>query len=110
PKAQMRIIVDQERGDYLQVRGTGTLSFGLDQSGAMSLTGRYEIAEGSYQFSYYEFIKRKFDIQPGSSITWLGSPTKAEMDITAVYTTRTSALPLVEQQVAGLSDQEKGQY
>lgn len=109
-KAQLRIIVDKEAGDYLQVRGAGTLSFGIDQSGLMSLTGRYEIAEGSYQLSFYQFVKRRFEIQPGSSITWLGSPTKANLDITAIYNTKTAALPLVEQQIAGLSDQEKNKY
>lgn len=44
-------------------------------------------------------LKRKFDIQKGSTITWTGEPTTANLDITAIYKTQTAPIDLVEQQV-----------
>ncbi len=95
----LRVLIDEQAGDYLQVRGGGTLSFGLDPSGLMSLAGRYEITQGSYQMTFYEISRRRFDIRPGSNIIWTGDPVDAEIDMTAIYTVRASAVDLVADQV-----------
>lgn len=110
-EAKLKIIVDPESGDFLDVAGTGTMSLGLTRSGTISLTGRYEIAEGTYQLTFYNFVKRRFNITSGSSITWLGSPTDANMDITAMYVTETAPLELVEPMLAlGDNQAEKNKY
>jgi hypothetical protein len=46
----------------------------IDSSGKTSLTGRYELKEGSYEMNF-NLIKRKFDIKSGSYILWTGEPT-----------------------------------
>lgn len=97
--ARLKIIVDPDAGDYLDVKGAGTLSMGMRTDGTISLTGRYEILEGSYQLTFYEFVKRRFTIQQGGSITWLGSPTNAELNLTAMYETRAAPLPILQQEV-----------
>jgi hypothetical protein len=66
---------------------------GVDSSGKTSLTGRYELKEGSYEMNF-NLIKRKFDIKSGSYILWTGEPTEAEINITAVYKTRLHLLTL----------------
>ena len=81
----------------------------FDESGKLSLTGNYEIQRGSYQLSF-SFIKRKFDIQKGSVITWTGDPTSANIDITALYKTLAPPIDLVEAQLAGLSVTELNTY
>jgi hypothetical protein len=80
------------------MKGTAQLTGGIDPSGKTTLTGTYEIEEGAYQLSL-NFLQRKFQIQKGSKITWLGEPTKADVNLTAVYIAKTAPLTLVENQV-----------
>jgi hypothetical protein len=109
-KAKLKIILDKESGDYLDVRGKAVLSYGIDQGGNMSLTGRYEIQEGTYELSMFNFVHRKFAIKQGSSITWLGAPLSADLDVTAVYEIKTSSLALMEQEVSSLDETERTKY
>ncbi len=95
PKTDVKIIIDQYAGDFLQVKGGGVLSFGMDPGGRISLSGRYEISHGEYLLTFYDVVRRNFKIQQGSSITWSGNPLEAEMDITALYTERTSPANLL---------------
>jgi autotransporter translocation and assembly factor TamB len=50
--ANFNIVVDAANGDFLNIKGGGQLSAGLDPSGKISLTGDYEIEQGSYQLSF----------------------------------------------------------
>lgn len=98
--AKFTLVIDERNGDALTVKGRADLSAGIDKSGKISLTGNYEITNGSYQVTL-SFLKRKFDIQRGSSITWTGDPTSATIDITAVYIAKAASIDLVEQQLSG---------
>jgi hypothetical protein len=51
---------------------------GVDSSGKTSLTGRYELKEGSYEMNF-NLIKRKFDIKSGSYILWTGNQRKPKL-------------------------------
>ena len=82
------------------MKGTAQLTGGIDPSGKTTLTGSYEIEEGAYQLSL-NFLQRRFEIQKGSKITWLGEPTKADVNLTAVYVAKTAPLTLVENQLQG---------
>ncbi|HUQ67134.1 MAG TPA: translocation/assembly module TamB domain-containing protein, partial [Flavitalea sp.] len=98
--AQLTLIVDEGNGDFLRMKGTAQLTGGIDPSGKTTLTGSYELDEGAYQLSL-DFLQRKFEIQKGSKITWLGEPTKADVNLTAVYVAKTAPLTLVENQLKG---------
>src|SRR3546814_16136175 len=50
-EAQFKVIVDPVNGDNLQIKGNAALSIGVDPNGTITLTGRYEIAEGAYERS-----------------------------------------------------------
>jgi translocation and assembly module TamB len=104
----LRIIIDESSGDFLEIRGGAIVSFGIDRSGAMNLTGTYEIDEGKYQLSFYDLVRREFDIRPGSTITWSGDPLNADVDISAIYTVRTSPSELMAGRVA--DDANRGAY
>lgn len=97
-EASFNVIVDVANGDFLNIRGAGLLSAGIDPSGKISLTGSYEIEQGAYQLSF-NFLQRRFDIQKGSKIVWTGDPTSAEVDVTAVYVANTAPIDLVENQI-----------
>jgi hypothetical protein len=108
--SKLRIFVDPVSGDSLIVQGDATFSVGMDPSGKLSLTGRYEISKGSYQVSFSNLIKRDFAIEKGSSLTWFGTPFDANVDITAIYTVKTSTLDLVQDQIAGMSQEDRTKY
>ena len=97
--AELTLIVDEANGDFLRMKGTAQLTGGIDPSGKVTLTGSYEIEEGAYQLSL-NFLQRKFEIQKGSKITWLGEPTRADVNLTAVYIAKTAPLTLVENQLS----------
>ena len=109
-ESRLRILIDPIAGDSLVIRGEATFSVGVDPSGKLAVTGRYEILDGSYQLSFGQFIRREFAIAKGSSLTWFGSVTEANVDITAIYTVKTSALDLVQDQLVGLSQEERNKY
>ncbi len=107
--AMFTMIIDERSGDALTLKGRADLNGGIDKSGKMSLTGNYELTSGSYQLSL-SFMKRKFDIQRGSTITWTGDPTSANINVTATYLANTPSIDLVEPQLAGRSQAEINRY
>lgn len=109
-EATLRLLMDPASTDSLVVRGEAALSFTMDQSGKMSLTGAYNLSDGSYLVSLESIIKKKFDIDAGSTIIWNGDPLDAEISINAKYTVRASPYDLVADQISELSDVEKGGY
>lgn len=98
-EAVFNIIVDPANGDFLNVQGEAVLSTGIDPSGKITMVGNYTLEKGSYQISF-NFLQRKFDIAKGSSITWTGEPTTANLNINAVYIATTSPVDLVQQQIS----------
>jgi len=109
-QATLRLLLDPSTTDSLVVRGDAALSFGIDRSGKMSLTGNYNLNEGSYLVSLESLVKRKFDIEPGSRITWNGDPMDADVSINATYSVRASPIDLVADQMSGVSETDKNAY
>jgi len=99
-KAKMSLLIDKANGDFVKLQGEAELTGGIDPSGKTTLVGVYEVESGSYEMTV-SVLKRKFDIQKGSTITWTGEPTTANLDITAVYKTEAAPIDLVEQQISG---------
>lgn len=89
-KAQFKVVIDQNRGDYLIVSGESDLNLALDKNGDVSLTGNYLVNNGYYQLSLYDLVKRKFEISSGSQVKWYGDPLEAGLSITANYNLETS--------------------
>lgn len=108
--AQITVVVDQQNGDALRVKGQADLSVQMDPSGRTTLTGRYEISEGGYNLTIGGLAKREFKIQQGSSITWTGAPTDANVDITAIYEVQASPMDLIADQIQGLDQATRTTY
>lgn len=106
-ESEFRIVIDPRTGDSLFVRGSSTFSLGIDPSGKISLIGNYEIAEGSYQLSFGNIVRKRFIIQRGSRISWSGDPIAAMVDLKAQHRVRTSPVDLLTDQVVGLTDSER---
>lgn len=108
-KAKLSLLIDKANGDFVKLQGEAELTGGVDPSGKTTLVGVYEVESGSYEMTV-SLLKRKFDIQKGSTITWTGEPTTALMDITAIYKTETAPIDLVEQQLSGESAATLNQF
>ncbi|WP_290835198.1 translocation/assembly module TamB [Flavobacterium sp.] len=108
-EAELSMIIDKSNGDFLKLKGEGQLNGGIDQSGKTTLTGRYELTEGSYEMSF-NLIKRKFDIKKGSYLLWTGEPTTADINITAIYKSETAPIDLVNDQLGELTPEERNTY
>ncbi len=104
-KESLTIVIDPTTNDQLTVKGNTTLTLQMDRTGDMQLAGRYEISEGTYNLSFYKFLKREFKIEKGSTITWSGDPLNAEMDIRAIFELEAAPIDLMINQLAGSSDQ-----
>ena len=99
-EAKFIIIVDPITGDELKVQGTARINAGVNPNGSMGLVGTYDLSQGTYEMSY-QFIKRKFDLLEGSTITLSGDPMKADVDITAAYDVKTPAIDLIKNEIGG---------
>ena len=107
--AKFTVIIDERSGDALQIQGAADLAGGIDKSGKISLTGSYKVSQGSYNLSL-SFLKRKFDIRQGSTITWTGDPTSAQVDLTASYIANTAPIDLMQSEIATNSQAEQTTY
>src|SRR5690606_28842197 len=83
-EAELSLIIDEGNGDFLNVKGEAELTAGIDPSGKINMAGTYELEEGSYELTF-NFVRRKFNIEKGSRITWEGEPTDATVDLDAIY-------------------------
>ena len=108
-EAKLSIIIDKANGDFVELQGEADLTGGIDPSGKTTLVGVYQVEKGGYELSV-SMLRRRFDIQKGSTITWNGEPTEATLDITAIYKTEAPPIDLVEQQMSGKSNAEMNQY
>ena len=109
--AKFNIIIDPNTGDNLKVAGKGDLDFKIAKNGVSTLSGRYDINEGSYSLSLYNLVKREFELETGSSIVWRGGdPLDADMNVTAKYYIETSASALMASQISGSSEEIKNKY
>ncbi len=108
--AKFRLLMDPYSNDSLVVQGEAALSFTIDQSGKMSLTGAYQLTDGSYMVSLESIIKKRFIIEKGSTITWNGDPMDAGISINAIYSVRASPINLITEQTTGISDADLNAY
>ncbi len=97
PAVTVKVVLDELTGDEIKGRGEGTLHIRSGTSEPLSLRGRFDIAEGDYQFTFQSFFKKPFVLKKESNnyIEWFGDPNDATINLTAVYTaTNVSYAPL----------------
>lgn len=101
--AKFSIIIDPLTRDELQVQGAGQLNAAVNPNGDISLTGAYNLTKGSYQLNY-KFLKRRFELQEGSTIILSGDPANAEANITAIYEIEASPYDLLANEVSDVTN------
>lgn len=93
-----QLVVDPTVGDILKGRGNGMLNLHINpQNNIFGMYGDYTLTEGSYQFTLpgIAIVSKKFQIEAGSMIQWMGEPLDARLDINAIYKLKTSLQPLL---------------
>jgi hypothetical protein len=108
-EAVFNIVIDEANGDFINLQGEAVLSTGIDPSGKITLVGNYELEKGAYEITF-NFLHRRFDIQKGSRITWFNEPTKATLDVNAIYIANTPPIDLVQEQIAASSQAIRNTY
>jgi len=88
PDAMVQLIFDPKVGDIIETSGRGDLRLELDPDDGFSMFGDVELQRGEYLFTLQNVINKRFQIEPGGTISFNGSPTNAAIDLDAIYTTR----------------------
>jgi hypothetical protein len=104
--SKLNIFLGNSGSDFMKVAGDGNLTINQLPGGNMDMQGKFIIDNGEYQMTIGQFIKRKFTVQQGSSLQWNGSPTDADIDLTALYVVNTTA----EAILSGSQTSNKGAY
>lgn len=91
----IKVITDEIAGDNFVGKGKGVLAIRMFPNNDIEMTGKVELLEGEYLFTYSDVLRRRFQVKPGGSVSFLGDPYNPQMQITATYTTKASPYPLV---------------
>jgi hypothetical protein len=87
PLVNVEVILDDLTGDAIKGRGNGDLSIESGTNLPLTISGRYNIEEGSYLFTFQSFFKKPFELRKGANnyIEWNGDPYNANIRFEAVY-------------------------
>jgi hypothetical protein len=105
--AVLRVLIDEQSGDYIETSGGANLELDYDRTGNARLSGDYIIKEGVYRLSFYDLVKKNFQLVKGSSINWSGSPENGVLDIKAVHTVESNSIGLIGHEIG---ENEKSIY
>jgi len=90
----VQLIFNSQIGDVIRGEGTGNLQVKMDKNYNISMYGDYVIEKGDYLFTLQNVINKKFSIEKGGTLKWMGDPYNALIDISAVYRVKTSLYDL----------------
>ncbi|MEQ6124791.1 translocation/assembly module TamB domain-containing protein [Pseudotenacibaculum sp. MALMAid0570] len=91
-----QVVIDEENGSELRGSGTGDLQIEINTRGKFNMFGDFTIDNGFYNLKYGGIIDKPFKILSGGTISWDGNPYEANLNVTAVYTTRANPAVLLE--------------
>lgn len=74
--------------------GNGDFRLLITSLGDFEMYGDYVIDKGKFDFTANNVINKTFEIQKGGDIRWTGDPSNANINLNAIYATRTPLAPL----------------
>jgi hypothetical protein len=86
--ANVFVILDELTGDIIRTNGHGNLQINASTTGDFTITGRYDIDRGSYNFNFESLLRKPFTLREGAGnfIQWSGDPNNAIIRVDAEYT------------------------
>jgi hypothetical protein len=106
PEALLQIVVDPATGDQLVCRGNADLVLGMNSKGDLSIVGNYNLTSGQYTFVFQKVIKKEFEIDPGSTVSFIGDPMASRFNVNARYKLATPTYPLISKESGTISEFE----
>jgi hypothetical protein len=85
PDATLRLLMDQQSGDYIALNGNGGLRATYYNKGGFDIYGNYLIDHGTYKLTIQNVIKKEFLFQQGGTISFGGDPYNASLNLKAVH-------------------------
>lgn len=89
--AEVQLIFDKQLGDIIKARGNGRLNLVYTSTGDFFMYGNYRVSEGNYLFTAFDLINKRFELEEGGSLTWIGDPYDALIDLRAAYRLKANA-------------------
>ena len=86
PDATLRVLMDQNTGDYITLNGLGALRASFYNKGPFQMFGTYNVERGTYGITIQNIIKKNFNFQDEGTIVFGGDPYDAALNLQAVYT------------------------
>ncbi len=90
PVVRIRIDLDEEQSNFVELKGGGDLSLQYTSQGDMSLNGRYTLSDGTIRYSIPVIPLTDFSIKNGSYVDWNGDPMNPFLNISAYTRVRSS--------------------
>jgi hypothetical protein len=90
PDAEIQLIMDPKVGDIIQGTGKGNLNISLNPKNEFKIFGDYTIEDGDYLFTLGSLVNKEFSVESGGKITFNGDVENADIDMKAIYKTKTS--------------------
>ncbi|MEI6434713.1 MAG: translocation/assembly module TamB domain-containing protein [Bacteroidota bacterium] len=72
----------------LTASGNGNLLMTMTPTTPFTLSGNYKLSKGFFLFQLKNYVRLPMSLIEGSSISWVGDPTDANISISAVYKTK----------------------
>ena len=93
--AEIHIVLDPAAGDEIMARGDGNVQFEMPPDNDIHMAGLYSIDNGTYSFSFQQFIRRHFNLTSGSTISFNGPFAETNLNVNAIYSTKARLLDLL---------------
>jgi len=86
PNLTLKVMMDNETGDYLTLNGDGVIRANYFNKGAFDMFGNYTVDHGTYKLTVQNIIRKDFTFQKGGTIAFGGDAFDATINLTAKYT------------------------
>jgi hypothetical protein len=90
--ATLKVMMDNNSGDYLALNGDGVIRATFYNKGAFNMFGTYTVDHGLYKLTIQNVIHKDFIFKQGGSIVFGGDPYEASLDLQAIYTVNSASL------------------
>ncbi len=85
-EATMRLLMDANTNDYINLNGNGTIRATFYNKGPFNMFGTYTVDHGTYGVTIQNIIKKNFTFNRGGTIVFGGDPYHAALSLQALYT------------------------
>ena len=86
PDATIRLLMDQNTGDYITLNGDGVIKATYYDKGAFNMFGTYTVDHGTYGITIQNILKKSFSFNRGGTLVFGGNPFDAAINLQAVHT------------------------